>query len=265
VPQDRPLQPAQRLRWLHTQLLDERAPSVAVDPQGLGWAARPVVGEHQLPAQPLVGRMLLDECLEPTEDQEVPACGEVQLAPPRQRSQAQVLQPHDVRLREWLVGEVLQRASPPQTQGLPQQVRLLFRPGAPGVSQQALEAYGVEVVRAEAQGVPRWAGEEHPVREHLPHLRDVGLDHLPGAHGRLLPKVLDQPMARDGAARVQEQDGEQRTLFRRRDHDLGLAVHDLERPQNAELHQCGSWSRQPGRRPAVRSGTPLPCLDRFAL
>src|SRR5439155_25998527 len=46
----------------------------------------------------------------------------------------------------------------------------------------------------------------------------------------------DQAFARDNRARMQEQHREERSLLRRSERHLGIAVEYLERPQDAEFH-----------------------------
>ena len=116
-------------------------------------------------------------------------------------------------------------------------MRLVLLAGPLGLYQQALERRGVEVVRAHEQGVSGGAGQQHPVREHLPQLGDVGLQNLSGADRRLLPQVLDQPATRDRGARLQQQQGKQRALLRGGHRDDRTLMEDLEGAQNPELHQ----------------------------
>ena len=70
----------------------------------------------------------------------------------------------------------------------------------------------------------------------LPQPRDVTLHQLGGGGRRAFaPELVDDAVARDHLARVQREQGEQRTLLRRPEGN-GHAVHNrLQRPQHAEL------------------------------
>ena len=71
--QNRPLEPTKRRRRLDTELVDERLPRPAIDLQGLGLAARPIEGEHQLSVEVLAERVRGDEPLELSDEFHVPA------------------------------------------------------------------------------------------------------------------------------------------------------------------------------------------------
>src|SRR5207302_401673 len=81
-----------------------------------------------------------------------------------------------------------------------------------------------------------------PLRpERLPELRDVDLERLRGTRGRLLaPELVDEPLGRDDAVSVQQEEREERARLLRCEAD-GSAVDDrLERPEEPELVHLAS-------------------------
>ena len=63
---------------------------------------------------------------------------------------------------------------------------------------------------------------------------------LGGAHGGLARvEIVGEPVDRDHLVRVQEEDGERRSLLRPAEPDLAALVGDLERSQDPELEQPG--------------------------
>ncbi len=66
----------------------------------------------------------------------------------------------------------------------------------------------------------------------------MDLERSPGCVGRLLaPQLVDETIARDRLVRVEQEEGKEAALFRASElHVRSLVVHDLDRPENAELH-----------------------------
>src|SRR5215469_5575176 len=52
------------------------------------------------------------------------------------------------------------------------------------------------------------------------------------------PKLLDQPIARNDFVCVQDEEREERALLSAPHWDRSATVHDLERPENTELHRA---------------------------
>jgi hypothetical protein len=116
VAEDRLLQAMELRPGLHADLVDELLPRAAVRFQCLGLAPATVEGEHQLPDQPLAGRMGGQELLQLSEQLGVVAAGEVGVHACLQRGEPLLLQSRDLRLREGLVRHILQRRPAPQAQ-----------------------------------------------------------------------------------------------------------------------------------------------------
>jgi len=94
--------------------------------------------------------MLLDESVELTDDERVPARGELALEALLERGEASLLERRDLQLRPRLVREVGKRRPAPQRERL---VRL------PGCA-QALEARQIELVLVDAEEIAGTAGDD---------------------------------------------------------------------------------------------------------
>jgi hypothetical protein len=60
-------------------------------------------------------------------------------------------------------------------------------------------------------------------------------DRVDSLWGSIPPERLDESLARDGLVRVQEEEAEERALFRTADGESLFASDDLERPEDVEL------------------------------
>src|ERR671928_222043 len=88
----------------------------------------------------------------------VPPEREVGLDPVLQGREAQLLEPPDLVLREWLVGEVRERRPAPERKRLREPRRRGGRLLVPRLLDKRLEARGVQ--RPDTQGVPRRLGRQ---------------------------------------------------------------------------------------------------------
>src|SRR5207237_8710834 len=97
---------------------------------------------------------------------------------------------------------------------------------------EALEAVGVERALAALALVPRRARHEPFRPERLPELRHVDLERLRRPLRSLLaPELVDEPLGRDDAIPVQQEEGEEGAgLLRPEAHRLAFDA-DLERPE----------------------------------
>ena len=107
------MQFAQLLAWLYTKFVDEQAARVRVDRQRLGLTAGPVKRQHQLSAEPLSIRILIDQRFQIADDSGLVPEGKVRLDPRFQRSQPTLLESAEFGGREGLIRELCQRFSPP--------------------------------------------------------------------------------------------------------------------------------------------------------
>ncbi len=111
---DRVLQCTQLLAGLEPELVRQDAPCFLKRGERVGLAARAVERPHQLPAESLSERMLLDELLELTNEIAVTAELEICIDALLQRRQAPLLEPADLVPRKRLESEILQCGSSPE-------------------------------------------------------------------------------------------------------------------------------------------------------
>ena len=237
--QDRGLERAQAGGGLDAEALDQRAVRVAVGGKRVRLAAGAVERQHQLPAEPLAQRVVLDQRLELAHERGVQAGGEVRLDALAQAGQAEVLEPSDLGLREALPRHVRQRRPAPQLERLPQRRRGLPRLAA----RQLLAAAPVPVL--EASGVERPGAEPVPaaLRAHelvAERRAQPGRHDLHGVAGVLralaLPQLVRHAVEVDDFAAMHEQQREQRQRATAGDRSGPAAVQlDLDRTEDPEL------------------------------
>ena len=136
--QDRGLELTEERRWLQTQLFPQHAPELVVGLQRFGLPAAAVKGEHELTAKTLPHGMLADQSLQLSSECARRAESQIRLDPLLQARQVQLLQPHDLGLRERFVAKISQRGT------LPQRQRLAQRPGSlcRGPGRESIAAIG---------------------------------------------------------------------------------------------------------------------------
>ncbi len=122
---DRLMEFAELRARLDPELLDEGVTSLLVCLERLGLASGPVEREYQAAAQVLPERMLTDECLELADERGMSPEPEFRLDPLLKRREAQLLEPGNGGLGEWLVGDVGERGPPPLGECLAKQPRRL--------------------------------------------------------------------------------------------------------------------------------------------
>ena len=250
------LEALQRRRGLDAELVGEQPAELAVDLQRVRLAARAVQRQHQPGAQPLPQRVGSGQLLQLADQLAVPAEGQVGVDPVLQGGQPLLLQPDDVPARERLGGEVGEGRSAPQLQRLAQQ------PGRQGVlaggqapaplGGQPLEAVEVQLARVDPEqvagrprqqqvGAPAAAGAQRLAQpRHVHPQRALRVARRAGP-----PEVLDQPVGRHHAARVQQQVGQERPLPDPAERQRPVVPHDLERSEDAKFHPCSSPSAGP--------------------
>ncbi len=192
-----------------------------------------------------------------------------------ERAQAQVLKSRDLFLGKRLVRKIGQGGAAPKRKRL---VDLLSRrsglsagEGSAAIVEQALERVSVELTRFDPEDVAVPARLERrffvlrsTVRvDRSAKARDVSLERLRGRGRRSLPpELVDQLVGGDDLVRVEEEDGEERTLLATAELDPPTLVGDLQRTQDPEIHlACCTLRRQV--EPLIRSG-PATNFDRPA-
>jgi hypothetical protein len=102
----------------------------------------------------------------------------------------------------------------------------------------------IEPLLLEDERISRRARAQDPCRQDLAQPRDVDLHHLLRRLRHVLaPEVVDDPVGRERAVRVHEQQRQERTRLASSQQHLPIAVADLERSEDAEVH--ASLPREP--------------------
>ena len=188
--QHRALELAQALARLDAELLDQPAAGVLVGLERLGLAVGAVEREHQLRAQVLPERVLLDQGLERRDHLGVAAERELRLDLELLGAGAQVRQARGFGLRERLVGEIRERLAAPESQPLlePRGGPLGPARGVLGarLAEQALEAVGVDALGVDLELIAALARDQQlrAAGQSLAQTRDVHLDGLGRGLGR---------------------------------------------------------------------------------
>jgi len=156
----------------------------------------------------------------------MPSGGEVVLDPLFERGQSQLFQPRDLALGEVVVGEIGERTAAEERE----------RVGSVAVAQQRLEPLGIGSDPF-AEDVAAAGGHDRVAPERAAEPRDERLQGLGRRDRRMLaPEVVDQPLRRQRLAAVDREIGEQRGLLAAAELHDPIALTDLERPENPDLH-----------------------------
>ena len=238
--EDPSLQLAQLERRLEAEIVAQPGVELLVDRERVGVPPGAVEREHRLPAKALAEREPDDLARQFRDQLRVATREQVRLDAILEADQAQLVEPVALDLREGL-RELGQRLAAPQPERLAQ-----LRRGGAGLTRferrvagaaQAIEAAGVDRLHIDFDEVAGRARDEHRDRQRLAQLRHVDLHHLRGRVRHLLaPQVLDQPVDRDRAVGRDQEAGEQRPLLEPAEDDGCVAVEDLHRAEQPELH-----------------------------
>ena len=186
----------------------------------------------------------MDQRLQIADDSGLAPEGKVRVDPRFQRSQPKLLQPAEFGGREGLIRELGQRFSPPQTQTISQETdrrsRASFRQGLLARRYPLFEADQIKRPLLDAQEVATAAAYQCialAVRgQGLAQPRDVHIQAVLAPRRPLSPDLGQQAGARNDLVRGQQEDGEDRALFRAsQDNRLAVAA-DLQRPKKPEIH-----------------------------
>jgi hypothetical protein len=160
-----------------------------------------------------------------------------------ERRQPLLVQARALTVRERARRQVGQRLTSPERQRRAEQ--LVSPAGLAGGERAAafgrlpLELAQVELPRTDLDPVAVGAGLDHrpPAVQRLAEPRDVPLERVPrGRRRAIAPELVDQALARDHSVRVEQEDCQERALFRAADRDLAAVLDDLERAEDPELH-----------------------------
>ena len=140
--QDRLFELLQLLARFDPELVDERAPGVAIRLERFGLASAAVEGEHPLPAEALAERMPRDERLELAHELRVCPEQQVGLDPVLDRDEVELFEATDRGAGKRLRGEVRERSAAPERQRLGEALR------APATSPAASRSRPVAACRS---------------------------------------------------------------------------------------------------------------------
>ena len=226
---------------LDTEVGDEPVASAPIHVEGVCLASRPVEREHQTGSERFVQRMLCGELVELPDELAVPAERQLRVDALLEGSQQHLVQSRDRELCERLVLEARERRPAPHSQGvtleLERRLGLVARQGPACLGGQALEPLQVELLGREAEHVAGGLGvEPRLLAERLAELRDLAVDLGRRRDGGTAGvELIGEPVDRDDAVCVEQQDRERRTLLRPAERDRPAAPGDLQRAKDPEL------------------------------
>ena len=136
--------------------------------------------------------------------------------------------------RERGVSEIGERLATPQSKRLSERLRSVGAP-VPRALDESPETVEIELVRLDSKEIARAASLDTRRAEGPPQTVHCDLEGIRGRFGRVFtPEPVDQPLTRHDFVRVQQQQGEERTLPRAADDEPILASLDLQRAEQAE-------------------------------
>ena len=244
LPQDRALELLELHARLESQPLDEHAARFLVGGEGVGLAPRPVEREHELSAKALPQRIAGDERLQLGDELGMSPELEVGVDALLDGGEPCLLEADDLGLREWLVGEIRERAAPPEGKRLVEQLGAPAPGGLARACNQSLESFEVERARFRSQQVARRMGLDDVAPEGPAELRHRVVHRLRGGLRRpFAVELVDQPLGREELVRTQQKEGEDGAAISTADLDPAVAVADLERPQKSKFeHSPCPWA-----------------------
>jgi hypothetical protein len=200
----------------------------------------------------------VDHHLHERQDLMVRAGGEPRRCQGLDRLESKLLEPSDLRLGEFLVGEIREWRASPEAQSFADRhlapVRIAGSDGPGSLVHQPLEPARVDRIGIGLQGVAGGPGEDDRLAGHriqyLPELGHVDLDRVGSRAGRsIVPHQLDQLVGGNDLVRVKEEDGQHGPLLRR--------------PEVCELAVGGHFKRAEDAKSDARGRTGAPWWRRW--
>ena len=221
------MQHPQLIAGLDAELVDEHPPRRRERVERLRLAVGAIEREHQLRAQSLPQWVRRDQTLELANQLAVTAEREPRLDVVFDRRDTELFEPPDRICGEALVADICQRRPAPEPDRLRERVRRRLR--APGGELRAstlhelLEPIQVELTRLEAHEIAGRSRHDHARRgprrtarlDRLSQLRNIALQRgRRRRRRRLAPDQIDQPLARNDLARMEQEDRQHPALAR---------------------------------------------------
>jgi hypothetical protein len=224
---------------LDPETVHERFARRLIGGESLCLPARPVERQHQLRAEALAQRVLGDERLDLADQRGSAAECEIGLDPALEHRQPQLLEATDRGLGEGLVFEVGESPASPERERVAEQARRKLGLGRLGLRNEPFEPLQVELSGPQAQHVAGCSGLEllRCRAERLPELRHPHLQRRhAGVGGLAAPEFVDQAVAGDDLADVEQKDRQHGALLAACEGELAIAVSDLKWAEDAEFH-----------------------------
>src|SRR5574340_858703 len=184
--------------------------------------------------------MLCDELFQLTDQLCRPPELELGVDPLLDGEQPPLLQPPHLRRGEGLVLEICEWTAAPQREGLAEGAArrrgITDRPRPNALLQQLLEAIQIELAGLDMKHVARGPTLDPVLAEQPAQPRDVVVERVRRAsRRRLTPQSVDQPIAREGAIRIEQKHRENRPLLRAAEHELPAVGSRRDRAEDGEL------------------------------
>ena len=221
--------------------------------QCLGLPPGAVQRHQELSAQPLVERMQAHEGLELAERLCLAPQGEHGLEARLEGLQAQPFELGDPRLSEGLVRQIGEGRPAPDLERARERRLCIGERTCGGcclaLGDESLEDVCVETARLDLEEIAGGLGCERALVfgflvEKLAQLRHVDLDAVRCRRRRVVaPESVDEPIPRDDAIALEQEQGEERTLLDPAEREQTSFLRHLQRPENSELdHQLPPWT-----------------------
>ena len=218
--------------------LAERPMRVVIGPERLRLAATAVERHHQLLTETLPVRVRVDQRLQRAHHVRMPARRQLHLDDVLDAGQPQLLESHDLASRLTRIAQLLQRLSTELRKRLSKRQHGLSGLLRAGASACRLNLPCVETLLAYDELIASPGREDPLSSERLSQRAHVALHDLRCRWRRMLgPERVGDAVGRERLVRVQEQQREERTRATWRKLQPAGLPPNLQRPEDAELHQ----------------------------
>ena len=222
--------------------------------------------QRELPHEPLTEGLYRDEPLELRYKLARPAEREGGVDPLLDDDEPLLLEPSDSLGGEGLRRHAGERFAAPLAERCDQQVvpgaRVAVAQSRRSLLRPTLEPLEVQLVSLDREHISLPLAPEPFRPDDLPQPKDESVERVGCAwRRRLSPETVDQPVPGDHPIRIQEQQGEQGTLFRPAERLLSPAAHDSDGAEKTELHRASKSPLRPDCEGAATPGCQVRRLE----